>query len=915
MESRAETHFRVLYRQFLFRIVDLDILSDQADIVKLLGQFAALLAALSLMIAGGGFRIMRSNAPPSEILVSAWVDEHSLIATTMAVVGLFAVLSWESALPNQRDVLVLAPLPVRIHTIFLAKLAAMGSALGLAVLALNVFTGISYPFAIGLVRGHFLDIIRSFAAYWITMLAATAFMFGGVLAMQGIAAQVLSRQRFLRLSSYLQIAAVGLILAVYFLQPPLATPAALSTPANAKLVMWLPSYWFVGLFQQLNGSPHEALEPLAVQAWLGLVVSVGTALSTLLLSYSRTTRKLVEEPDIEPGRHRAGWSPPLGSTLLTAIVHFCARTLSRSRQHRIILACYLGIGLALALAYGRTLLYGYYGYEGYPWYEVNRPILVATVVMLCFAVVGMRVVFSMPIALRANWIFQTVVARDAPEYLAGTRRTLLLLAVAPVWILSAVVLLSIWPPWPVVGHLLLLGPLGFILTDLCLLRFDKIPFTCSYLPGKAQIHVTAGACILVLMALTDVGVQFEIYALLHPVRYVPLLALLLVVASLLRWRASEKMNSPETMLKFEETPPPVVLALGLQPDRAFSQANPPGLGVLPRGSIDSAGSGHLPRREPANVLRWTMRLGTATFALFGLLLLGGVAYQSVAGRLDLSEYPRPGRLIDVGGHRLHLHCTGSGSPTVVFESGSGSGMLAWRKVQPEVSRWTRACSYDRAGYGWSEPSSQPRTNHRIAEDLRVLLEKSGTEGPLVFVGHSLGAVYTQFFAATYPDAVAGVVLVDATHEETFEHLPQLSAWIDWGMALNKELRVAGISRLYPQSSHPTIRAFSNSNKHLEALGSEEETVARNLAELKAVEVSLGNRPLIVLTSEQTNQVDFVRPLQAEFLTRSLQSKQIIVGNSGHSIHTAQPGAVVAAIREVVEVTRREQFGSSLAAAP
>jgi len=176
-------------------------------------------------------------------------------------------------------------------------------------------------------------------------------------------------------------------------------------------------------------------------------------------------------------------------------------------------------------------------------------------------------------------------------------------------------------------------------------------------------------------------------------------------------------------------------------------------------------------------------------------------------------------------------------------------------------------------------------------------------------------VYTQFFAATYPDAVAGVVLVDATHEETFEHLPQLSAWIDWGMALNKELRVAGISRLYPQSSHPTIRAFSNSNKHLEALGSEEETVARNLAELKAVEASLGNRPLIVLTSEQTNQVDFVRPLQAEFLTRSLQSKQIIVGNSGHSIHTAQPGAVVAAIREVVEVTRREQFGSSLAAAP
>ena len=311
MESRTETHFRVLYRQFLFRIVDLDILSDHADLVKLLGQFAAMLAALSLMIASSAFRIMRSKAPPSEILVSAWVDEHFLIATTMAVVGLFAVLSWESALPNQRDVLVLAPLPVRTRTIFLAKLAAMGSALGLAVLVLNVFTGISYPLAIGLVSGHFLDIIRSFAAYWMTMLAASAFMFGGVLAVQGTAAQVLSRQRFLRLSSYLQVAVVGLILAVYFLQPPLATPAALSTPANASLVMWLPSYWFVGLFQQLNGSPHEALGPLAAQAWFGLAVSVGVALTALLLSYFRTTRKIVEEPDIEPGRHTARWSPPL----------------------------------------------------------------------------------------------------------------------------------------------------------------------------------------------------------------------------------------------------------------------------------------------------------------------------------------------------------------------------------------------------------------------------------------------------------------------------------------------------------------------------------------------------------------------------------------------------------------------------
>ena len=169
----------------------------------------------------------------------------------MAVLGLFAVLSWDSALPNQRDVLVLGPLPVRMRTIVLAKLAAMGSAVGLAVLVLNVFTGLGYPLAIGLVSGGLLGIARSFAAYWATMWAATAFMFGWVLAVQGIAAQMFSRQRFLRFSSALQLAAVCLILAVYFLQPPLATPAALAKPENAELATWLPSYWFVGLFQQL----------------------------------------------------------------------------------------------------------------------------------------------------------------------------------------------------------------------------------------------------------------------------------------------------------------------------------------------------------------------------------------------------------------------------------------------------------------------------------------------------------------------------------------------------------------------------------------------------------------------------------------------------------------------------------------
>ena len=127
----------------------------------------------------------------------------------------------------------------------------------------------------------------------------------------------------------------------------------------------------------------------------------------------------------------------------------------------------------VASAYGRTLLYGFYDRPIEPWDEVNRPILAATVAFACFAIIGTRVAFALPVTLNANWIFKLAVARQASDYLAATRQVLLLLAVAPVLGLSFALLLSIWPPWPAVGHVLLLALLGLILTDLCLRRLSN----------------------------------------------------------------------------------------------------------------------------------------------------------------------------------------------------------------------------------------------------------------------------------------------------------------------------------------------------------------------------------------------------------------------------------------------------------
>jgi len=558
----AKIQFRVLYREFLFRMVDLELVSARGDINKLLGQFAAMLAALSLLSSLGGLRYSNSQMPGRMILLSSWADLHFLIANTMVVVGLFTVLCWDSTFPDQRDVLVLAPLPVRSRTLFLAKVAALITALSATVFAVNVFTGLTYPLALGLATSGLLGIVRSFFAYWITMLAAGAFLLCAVLAVQGAAAQLLTRRRFLRLSAFLQLTAFCLILSVYFLEPTSwATPKALTAPEHQRALAWLPTYWFVGLFHRLNGSMHPALEPLTRRALTGLGLVVCGAIAGFVLSYFRTLRKIVEEPDIGPGSRGRGWSWRFGDSLQTAVALFSVRSLLRSRQHRVIFAGYLGIGLAISLAYLKGLMYG-----NTAWRQVNRPLLVASIVMLCFAAVGMRAVFSLPLALRANWIFRITAVRAATDYMGATRRSFLLLAAAPVLTSFGALFLSIWPPWQAAAHLPVLAILGLILADLRLYGFQKIPFTCSYLPGKGNVHVTSGAYIIVLTALADEGVRIELRALRGLTSYIVMLAVLGAVAFWARRRTANRAKAPEVALQFEDAPPADIHALDLHRD-------------------------------------------------------------------------------------------------------------------------------------------------------------------------------------------------------------------------------------------------------------------------------------------------------------------------------------------------------------
>jgi hypothetical protein len=548
--------FLVLYRSFLVRVIDLELLSADADTARLLAQFAALFAGLSylftvwLIFAGGGF---------SKVFL--WVMEHFLIATTMVVVSLFSVLCWDSIFPDKRDVLVLAPLPVCANTLFRAKLAALIVALSLSVVSLNIFSGLVWPFLFSATNGSgFFGVTRSLAAYWITMALAGLFMFCCVLGVQGVTSLVLPRQAFLRLSALLQAGAFFLFFGVYILEPSLETPKALAAPDNQRLLACLPSYWFLGLFQQLNGSMAPEFAPLARRAWLGLTVAVCGGAASVLLAYFRTMRKTVEEPDIVPGVHRMNWLVRLGSLLETCVALFSIRTMLRSRQHRLLLCFYLGTGFAIVLACVKTAL-GQKGFlHGARGDMVDLAFLVASLWVISFAVIGVRVVIAVPHTLRANWIFRMTETRGVAEYLAAVRRSLLVIALAPVWLLLAVLFLLRWPTWPVAGHLVVLGLVGVVVVELCLHGFHKLPFACSYLPGQPKVHVVFWGLLLVLVPLSAARVEREM--LNRPLSYLCMVALLAAIAAATRWRTATFAKSKEKLM-FEEEYPPELLALGL----------------------------------------------------------------------------------------------------------------------------------------------------------------------------------------------------------------------------------------------------------------------------------------------------------------------------------------------------------------
>jgi hypothetical protein len=490
---KERTQLRVLFRDCLARIVDLELLSPAGDLARLLAQFAAIPAAFSftLVVAMVG-KYVSSSRPAQELIVAAQSETEFLFATTMVVAGLLAVMVWNKVLPDARDCAILGVLPVRARTIFLSRAAAVCTVIGAGVLAVNVFTGLCYPFLLLPPDASAGSALRSLLAYWLAMSAMGLFVCCTLLAVQGLSALLLSRRLFLRLSIWIQLAAFFAILATYFLKPSLALPF----DSSNLHVWWVPSFWFYALFEQWNGTAPPILMPFATRALWCLGAAAGTAAAAFALAFHRSLRRVLEQPDITstgsgPASRFGRWilHRLFEKPLDRAILLFTARTLVRSRQHRLLLAAFGGIGMAIALVYAKDLLYGYHGgvfdslgingEASRYWNQANVPFLVGSLVLLAFAIIGVRATFSLPIQLGANWIFRSAGVHSPASYFSAVRKALYAFSAVPVWIAAAAVFFIVWPAQPALQHVALLAAMGALLAEVSLYRFRKIPFTCS----------------------------------------------------------------------------------------------------------------------------------------------------------------------------------------------------------------------------------------------------------------------------------------------------------------------------------------------------------------------------------------------------------------------------------------------------
>jgi hypothetical protein len=500
----ANRQFRFLTRHFFDRFFDRDSISPGSDPTANVIQAVGVLAVPGLML-------------------TFWMrySPYFFVSYSMIVMGFVMVFKWDSLFPDRRDYLILGSLPIRFRDVFLAKITALFLFLAIFAVSSNFFATLMGP---GGGRR---------APFWLNLIAHVCGVFGGALfmavgfaALQGILIAILPARVFRRISPVIQMIAITALLTIFLIFPLIQASIAPLAERSSELMDYFPFFWFLGLYVSLvpGGDPNPIYGALALKALYGLGVVMAICVLTYAIAYGRHARSILDTVDIRPQREnddRSSLLEKFEGLLLNRPVQrgsfrFIGEVLGRSSKHQVFLALYLAIGLSLAL----TSLFTINPHNAFPFAIAKDGMLALPVILWFFVVSGLRATFNIPYELQANWMFQTTNTHNSREHAGATRKWVVVCGLLPLALFVGAIELAYWPWRDAVLHLAFEAIVAMILVHVLFFSFRKVPFTCSYFPGKKNMAILAGVYLYGFTTYSSTMVALEKWLSVSPSRLV-----------------------------------------------------------------------------------------------------------------------------------------------------------------------------------------------------------------------------------------------------------------------------------------------------------------------------------------------------------------------------------------------------------
>jgi len=559
--------FLLLVRHFFGRFFDNDIVAQDSDMRTNVVQALGFVAVPGMFVA---FSMLPAAPRFDRPFDQGWnviISYYFFVLYSMVVMGFVMVFEWDALFPDRRDYIVITPLPLGARTIFFSKLGALILFLGLFLLDAN---------SLGLVLGSIITagpggLTMAVHVAWaqaVACFAGGAFVAMSFAAAQGVLINCLTARAFRRISPWAQMAGMALLIVVFFLTPFMAIAIRPLFQQHSPLLRYFPPFWFLALFLDLlPGQPGGAMfHDLAALAPRAVAISAVAFAVTYFTGYWRHARRVMdgmESSGEAPGRLRLAFDRFANRYLLPhplerATFHFISNTMLRSARHRLFLATVGGIAVAVTMP---TL--AWLGLRPGSATFVFSPagLLPAPLILTFLCVTGLRAAFNLPAELRANWLFQTAESEDSMRHIRAARKWIVVMGLLP---LSAVLLpVEIaFRGWEGVVHLAFALALALVLLNALLIWFRKIPFTCSYFPGKMSMAGMALVFVLGFVIYVLVMEKLQTAWMHEPVKLAAFFAVAFGILYGLRWLEGRELRI-DGVLIYEDQPDPEVRTLEL----------------------------------------------------------------------------------------------------------------------------------------------------------------------------------------------------------------------------------------------------------------------------------------------------------------------------------------------------------------